>query len=192
MIWYLYPTHAYRKPSALVFHLIKVWSTHTCRGRFLRTGLNCATVINLCITHIGLRKHNPVSEKYLTWWSLTWWWDPTWWSQNDKFKSKQGREQTSSGGKTLLRLGYHPVIYETGTDWNWDVMGKESMNIWSAGLNLDHCMQYSHRLPLLTSSLGKYFFLLLLRFLTLKCMKIPQKLTCFECTFNFIFLLLKF
>ena len=24
MIWYLYPTHAYRKPSALVFHLIKV------------------------------------------------------------------------------------------------------------------------------------------------------------------------
>ena len=60
-------------------------------------------------------------------------------------------EQTSSGGKTLLRLGYHPVIYETGTDWNWDVMGKESMNIWAAGLNLDHCMQYSHRLPLLTS-----------------------------------------
>ena len=24
MIWYLYPTHAYRKPSALVFHLIEV------------------------------------------------------------------------------------------------------------------------------------------------------------------------
>ena len=121
----MYPTHAYRKPSALVFHLIKVWSTHTCRGRFLSTGLNCATVINLCITHIGLRKHNPVSEKYLTWWSLTWWWDPTWWSQNDKFKSKQGREQTSSGGKTLLRLEDYPVIYKTGTDWNWDVMGKE-------------------------------------------------------------------
>ena len=70
--------------------------------------------------------HVPISEKYLTWWSLTWWWDLTWWSQNDKFKSKQGREQTSSGGKTLLRLGDHPVIYKTGTDWNWDVMGKES------------------------------------------------------------------
>ena len=77
--------------------------------------------------------------------------DGTWWSQNDKFKSKQGRQQTSSGGKTLLRLGYHPVIYKTGTDWNWDVMGKESQEYLVKGLNPDHGMQYSHRLPLLTS-----------------------------------------
>ena len=127
MIWYLYPTHAYRKPSALVFHLIKVWSTHTCRRRFLRT-------LIYVFTHSGLRKHNPISEKYLTLWSLTWWWDLTWWSQNDRFKSKQGREQTSSVGKTLLRLGDHPVIYKTGTDWNWDVMGKESQEYLVGGL----------------------------------------------------------
>ena len=43
-------------------------------------------------------------------------------------------EQTSSGGKTLLRLGYHPVIYKTGTDWNWDVMGKESQEYLVGGL----------------------------------------------------------
>ena len=55
-------------------------------------------------------------------------------SQNDKFKSKQGREQTSSVGKTLLRLGDHPVIYKTGTNWNWDVMGKEFQEYLVGGL----------------------------------------------------------
>ena len=34
----------------------------------------------------------------------------------------------------------------TGTSWE-----KNPMNVWSAGLNPDHCMQYSQRLPLLTS-----------------------------------------
>ena len=151
MIWYLYPTHAYRKPSALVFHLIKVWSIHTCRGRFCVQGLIVPQSLIYVFTHSGLRKHNPISEKYLTWWSLTWWWDLTWWSRNDKFKSKRGRRETSSGGKTLLRLEDYPVIYKTGTDWNWDVMGKESQEYLVKGLNPDHGMQYSHRLPLLTS-----------------------------------------
>ena len=71
MIWYLYPTHADRKPSALAFHSIKVRSTHTCRGRFLLTGFNCVTSIVsqsliYVVTHSSLRKNSPISEKYLT------------------------------------------------------------------------------------------------------------------------------
>ena len=54
LILYLYPTHAYPKPSALAFHSIKMRSTYTRRGRFLLTGFNCVTIIvsqSLCHNH---------------------------------------------------------------------------------------------------------------------------------------------
>ena len=77
----------------------------------------------------------------------------------------------------------------TGTSWE-----KNPMNIWSAGLNPDHCMQYSQRLPLLTSIREPWKILLFapVEVSNFEVHENTSKLTCFECTFHFIFLLLKF
>ena len=67
------------------------------------------------------------------------------------------------------------------------------MNIWSESLNPDHCMQYSHGSPTLTS-IREPWKILLFAPVEVSNFEVHENTTelSFECTFNFILLLLKF